>query len=103
MGNVQHKRRAFNEPGHAHALTFCCYRRYPFLRAERACHWLAEAIETARTVLDLDLWAYVFMPEHVHLVVHPRRPVYEVSAILRAVKGPVGRHATAFLSENAPE
>lgn len=97
------QRRSFNEPGHAHALTFCCYQRYPFLRAERTCRWLAEAIEGARSKLDLDLWAYVFMPEHVHLIVRPRRPVYEVAAILRAIKEPVGRRASAFLAKNAPQ
>ena len=39
---------AFHAPGHAHELTFSCYRSYPFLQAERTCQWLAEAIEAAR-------------------------------------------------------
>jgi hypothetical protein len=29
------RRPAFRDPGHAHALTFSCYRGYPFLQAER--------------------------------------------------------------------
>src|SRR5262249_36484367 len=32
-----HRRRAFNEPSHAHELTFTCQGRYPFLAAERTC------------------------------------------------------------------
>ena len=42
------RRSAFHDPGHAHELTFSCYRGYPFLQAERTCQWLAEAIEAAR-------------------------------------------------------
>jgi putative transposase len=97
------RRRAMNEPGHAHGLTFTCYRRYPFFAKERPCGWLMEAIAEARQSLDLDLWAYVFMPDHVHLILRPRRASYDISAILKAVKAPVGRRAIAHLVENAPE
>ncbi len=68
MGRDRHRRRTYDEPGHAHELTFSLYRRHPFLRAERVCGWLAEAIEEARRGLEVDLWAYVFMPDHVHLI-----------------------------------
>src|SRR6266403_851024 len=42
------RRPTVNEPGHAHELTFCCFRRFAFLKAERVCEWLAEAINEAR-------------------------------------------------------
>ena len=58
------RRPAINEPGHAHELTFTCYRRFEFLKAERTCAWLAEAIEQARREQDFALWAYVFMMDH---------------------------------------
>ena len=61
----------YNEPGHAHELTFSCYRRFRFLKAERTCQWLAHAIDVARGRWDFELWAFVFMPEHVHLIVRP--------------------------------
>lgn len=92
-----HRRRRFNEPGQAHELTFTCFRRYPFLKAERTCQWLAEAIEEARTQFDFALWAYVFMPEHVHLIVYPRQPDYDMARILKAIKEPVGKRAVRFL------
>ena len=44
------------------------------LGEERKAGLVAKAIATARAELDFDLWAYVFMPEHVHLIVRPRRP-----------------------------
>ena len=65
-------RRNYPIVGHAHELTFCCYQRYKFLKAARTCEWLADAINIARVELQFDLWAYVFMPDHVHLVIYPR-------------------------------
>ena len=101
----QHRRnrRLYNEPGHAHELTFSCYRRLSFLAKDRTCTWLADAIEQSRKELEYFLWAYVFMPEHVHLVICPRKPQYSVSDILRCIKQPVSRKAVSFLRQNRPE
>lgn len=93
----------YNVPGHAHELTWSCYHGYQFLSKERTCQWLVESINAAREELDFDLWAYVFMPEHVHLIVHPRQPLYEMEDIRQAIKEPCARDAIAWLSENAPE
>lgn len=102
MAQQRRHRRNYNEPGHAHELTFSCYRGFQFLKAERTCDWLAEAIDGARVQLEFDLWAYVFMPEHVHLVVHPRRPAYDIADIRKAIKEPVGRKAIEHLLVTAP-
>jgi putative transposase len=94
------RRQSFNIPGHAHELTFSVYRRYQFLRAERCCHRLAEAIEGARRKQSFWLWAFVFMPEHVHLILYPYAPEYDMARILEKIKQPVGRRAIAFLDES---
>src|SRR6476659_6378397 len=91
------RRTAYNVPGHAHELTFCCVDRHPFLRAERTCLWLANAINEARDKLMFSVWAYVFMPDHVHILVHPNTEQYEISLILSAIKEPVGRAAISYL------
>ena|SRR5438093_1251556 len=91
--NRLRRRPAVNEPGHAHELTFSCFHRYRFLQADRTCQWLADAIDAARRELDFALWAYVFMPEHVHLLVWPRQPSDDIRVILQAIKAPVGRKA----------
>jgi putative transposase len=96
-------RRNYNEPGHAHVLTFSCYQGYRFLAAERTCGWLAEGIEDARRDFDFALWAYVFMPEHAHLIVWPRQAVYDIAHIRHAIKLPVARSAIRFLTEKSPE
>jgi putative transposase len=99
----QQRPRGYNDPGHAHELTFSCFHRYPFLSKDRTCEWLAQAVEAARKDLDYALWAYVFMPDHVHLIIWPRQHVYNDSEFLKAIKEPVGREAVSFLKRNAPE
>jgi putative transposase len=96
------RRPAINEPGEAHELTFTCQGRFRFLQADRTCQWLADAIDAARKELNFALWAYVFMPEHVHLIVYPCDPVYDVRLILKRIKEPVGRKAIAHLKRHAP-
>jgi putative transposase len=103
MGRTSRRRVNINEPGHAHELTFSCYRRFPFLKAERTCRWLCDAINNARLSLEFDVWAYVFMPDHAHVIVFPRRAKYDIADIRHAIKAPVARQAIAWLQEHAPE
>ena len=60
--------------GDAHELTFSCYRNQSFFRSEITCKYLVAAIEKARIRHDFSLWAYVFMPNHVHLLICPNQP-----------------------------
>jgi putative transposase len=103
MATPHRKRvRSFNIPGHAHELTFSCFRRLPLLSQDRTRRWLVDAMEAARRNLDLQLWAYVIMPEHVHLLFWPIRMEYEVRLIRTALKVPVARQALGFLKRRAP-
>src|SRR5262245_44028610 len=91
-----------NEPGDAHALTFSCFHRQPFLSRERSCRWMIDAIEKARRRHHFHLWAYVLMPEHVHLFIFPVKPPYSISAILTTLKRSVTNRALAYVRQNAP-
>ena len=91
----------YNTPGDSHFLTFSCFRRRPFLCKDRSCQWLANALIVARHEYDFRIIAYVFMPEHVHLLIHPNRRLYDISDILAAVKMPVARAARKFITESA--
>jgi putative transposase len=62
------KNKKHNIEGHAHFLTFSCYRRLPLLTNDRWRQWLAESTRAACQKHVCALWAYVFMPEHVHLL-----------------------------------
>ncbi len=95
--------RSYNTPGEAHELTFSCFRRLPLLSKDRSRQWFIEALDQARQRRDFFLWAYVIMPEHVHVIVWPRQPVYEIRLIRTALKIPVQRKALAYLRRQAPE
>ena len=99
-----HRKRvqSYNIPGHAHEFTFSCFRRLPFLTKDRTCRWFVDAMESARQKHDLSLWAYVIMPEHIHVLCSPNQPEYEVRLIRTALKVPVQRKALKFLRCNAP-
>lgn len=92
----------FNLPGHAHALTFSCYQRRPFLLSDLARQSLAKAIESATARDYFDLWAYVVMPEHVHMVVWPHAKEYDVSALLKGIKQPVARSVLRHMRDSNP-
>lgn len=105
MDHTGHRKRCrrFNEAGHAHALTFSCFRRQPFLSKERSCLWLVDAIGAAREKHAFHVWAYVIMPEHVHLLIWPTQPDHSISRILESVKLPVSRRAVAYVKRTAPD
>ena len=99
---MEMRRKNLNIPGHAHELTFTCYRRYPFLAKDRTQAWLAQSVNDACQKHSYALVGYVFMPEHVHLLVWPKRPTYDIAVFRKSVKEPVGRKAIGYLEEHAP-
>ena len=48
------------------------------------------------------MWAYVFMPDHVHLILWPRATTVRLRAVLAAIKLPVSRRAVAWVTSAAP-
>ena len=92
----------FNEPFHAHELTFSCYHRRPYLSKDRACRYFVEAVTRARAKLPFHLWAYVVMPEHVHLLVWPCVEDLQIETLLMAVKQSVARRAISYLRRENP-
>jgi REP element-mobilizing transposase RayT len=80
--------RHYDEPGAFHELTFSCYRRMPLLTNNRWRAMLSEAITAALGRQAFRLVAFVYMPEHVHLLVYPVGPAAMVENLLRAIKRP---------------
>ena len=98
---IRHRKQVkhFDLPGHAHFLTFSCYRRMQLLSKDRTRLWFLDELGKARVKHEFDLWAWVIMPEHVHLLIYPRQPRYDTSKILASIKKPVGYKAIQFLKE----
>jgi len=92
----------FNLPSHAHSLTFSCNNRHPYFKSDRTCRWLIEAIDKARSDWNFRLWAYVIMPEHVHIIVWPNEKIYDISDFLKSIKQSVSRNARYFLEKENP-
>ncbi|MEW5701805.1 MAG: transposase [Candidatus Zixiibacteriota bacterium] len=84
-------RQSYNIAGHAHFVTCSSYHRCPILIDDPARKLLVESLDAARRRLHLELWAYVIMPEHVHLLLMPRENAYSMAEILKRVKGPFAK------------
>ena len=61
-----------------------------------------ESLSAARVKHEFAVWAYVLMPEHVHLLILPGHPDYSISDILADIKQPVTRRALRYCRQNAP-
>ncbi len=92
----------YDVPGDAHFLTLSCYRRYRLLSKDRSRLWFIDALENARSKHGFHLWAWVIMPEHVHLLLWTPDADMKTDKILASIKKPVSYKATRYLKQYAP-
>jgi putative transposase len=90
-------------PGDARLLTFSCFQRQAFLSRGRCCEWFLDALERSRRTHGFDLWAFVLMPEHVHLLIYPGHELHRAADMLYTLKKSVTNRALAFIRREAPE
>ncbi len=103
MNQPHHKQcKRYDIPGDAHFITFSCYQRLPLLSKDRSREWMIDAIQRAQEKKMFDLWAYVIMPEHVHLVLFPINDS-KISSILKTIKQSVSRCAIVWMKKHAPD
>lgn len=90
MVATRHRKRIkhYHEPGDLHELTFSCYRRMPLLTNDDWRGRLARSLNAALVEWEFQLFAFVFMPEHVHLLVNPLRPEPNLPMLLADTKRP---------------
>src|ERR1700678_456293 len=74
------------QTGQLHFITFSCYRRLPYLADQSSKDTLEQVIEKTRSSYQLMIYAYVIMPEHVHLLTN-EPPKHSLASFLRVVKG----------------
>jgi putative transposase len=97
------KRRKRYDDGSPRELTFTCFHRYRFLEKDRAREWFLTALEKARARWPVDLWAWVIMPEHVHLLVSPRQPELRLGPFQGYIKEHTARPGIQWLRANSPD
>jgi len=74
----------------SHFVTFCCYHRCKLLTTDESRRTFEAALERVRSTYKLRVYAYVIMPEHVHLLLsEPERGI--LSDALKSLKQGVSR------------
>jgi putative transposase len=96
-----HRKRVkhYHRPGDFHELTFSCYHRMPLLTNDDWRRRLARRIDTAGSEYSCELVAFVFMPEHIHLLVYPTLPEPELNRYLAAIKQPFSAEIHQLMEE----
>ena len=81
----------FQNTGDLHFLTFSCYRRRPNLGTPRSRNRCQRSLEETRRDYRFNVFGYVIMPEHIHLLLtEPERE--SLAAAIQAFKQSVARH-----------
>ena len=84
----------FHQSGLTHYITFCCSHRNPGFLSPEAKQVFELALERIRRNYGLRVYAYVVMPEHVHLLVsEPTRSTLDVA--IKSLKQGVARRLIA--------
>ncbi len=63
----------FQHSGQSHFVTFCCYHRRRVLTTDASRRIFESALERVRRSFGLQVYGYVVMPEHVHLLLSEAR------------------------------
>ena len=96
------RRKVHDEPGHAHLLTFSSYKGRRFFADNAYCQFFVKALDAARSRHGFLVWAYVVMPEHVHLLICPGDGEARIATILQSVKQPVAARVKKEVPPNLP-
>ena len=82
--------RRINHPNHARFITFSTYRRLNLFGTAELRDVFRNQLEKAKSVYGFELYAWVLMPNHAHLLVRESE-TGDVSGLLRSLKGTVAR------------
>ncbi len=77
-------------PGGIRYITFSCNRRLPLLTNPKICELFLEALSEARAKMLLQVFAWVIMPEHLHLLLCPHDQ-FPLDGVLHSVKVSVAK------------
>ena len=96
------KIRRYLEPGASYFLTTVVKDREKIFIDNKICYWLLGTIGFYKVILDFNLYAFVFMPDHVHLLVQPLNNKYTISDFMRGVKGAFSAKYNRFKGRKGP-
>ena len=100
MREKRAKRVSYDADGEVHEYTFTTYRRQPFLLDDWTRRIFLKKLCQARKKHGFLVWAYVLMPDHVHLLIPARSAL--TRHILQSIKQPVAQAVVAKLKKEDP-
>ena len=86
-----------HEPGHLHEFTFSCYRRKQLLTNDSLLEILSRTLDAAGAAEGFQLLAFVFMPEHIHLLTLPTTAEPNFGRYLGLIKQPFSKQIKEVL------
>jgi putative transposase len=91
QGNtVPPRLRRYQASRHLHFITFSCQDRLPYLESSDSRDLFETVLESRRLRYGFEVYGYVVMPEHVHLLVS-EPPIEPVSKAIASIKREVSR------------
>ncbi len=88
--DLPHRKRVkhYDDASHVREITFSCYQRMNLLTNDEWRAMLSESIGRAIKGHAWNLTAFVYMPNHVHLILFPSPSASKMEALLSAIKRP---------------
>ena len=86
--------RKYHNESYVHFVTTVTFRRQPYFQDSQMCQILAANIRFYQQKFDLEVYGWVIMPDHLHLLVWwdvEKRPELTVSKIVQGIKGASAR------------
>ena len=93
----------YETPQHARYLTFSCAGRLPLFHDDMCKRVFLERLAAARIRYEFRLFAWVVMPEHIHLLILPKLPEWPVDRVLWGLKRGVSQRILNEWRRNAPK
>lgn len=87
MGNVKR----YKEDGYIYFVTTNSYGRREIFKNQRACEFLKAIVSYYKFVFNFKLYSYCIMPDHLHIIIQALSKQYDMSTIMKEIKGTFGR------------
>ena len=102
MDTLRPHRKTQHKEGDIHFLTFSTFHQQPFFPGAYAAEWFLQFLAKARERCPFQLFAYVIMPEHIHLILRPGDGV-TMQKIYWHLKRPMTDKVVLWVKEHHPE
>jgi putative transposase len=82
----------YQTSGQDHAINFSCYHHFPYFQSHTSRDLFERSLEKTRSKYQFEIYAYVVMPDHVHLLVSEPR-IEPLSKAIQALKLSVSKQS----------